>query len=665
MSIWGEIKRRKVFQVAAVYAVVAWLLIQIVATVEEPLSLPDWFDTSVIVLMAVGFPITLIISWAFNLTPEGLVRDQGGRAQSAGRTIEYFLIGLVLIAVGWVIYRVELATDSAIGPPRSITRAAATTRVELTLDVPTAGFGRRIAISPDGRWIAYAGGESAISTRLFVRRADELEVRAVPGTVGARSPDFSPDSEWIVFTSGKGLMKVRVEGGPAIVLHTGQGTDPSWGRDGFVYFDGGLNSTRINRVPESGGQVETLLETNEAVGQPVPLPDGSGVLFTTFRSLGDSDVPLLDLETGEERALVSPGVHARYVPSGHLVYGHASGALMAVPFDLERHEVTGDPVPVIPRVDVSRTSGDTQFAVSDAGTALYLTGSSLSGLRLALVSLTGAVDLLPVTAAPTPALTPRFSPDGGRIAFQDRGQIHVFDLELGTNAPLTFAGRNQYQVWSPDGAFLVFRSATRGLMRVATDGSAPAEALATPGIEGNPEAWSHDGAVLLYRNPADLQVLHLGESVSSAPYLVSEWNEYAAALSPDGRFAAYASDESGAFEVYVRTFPTPGARYQVSVDGGVEPVWAPEASRIYYRQRDTLQAARIELEPQFHVLGRETVLSDLSDFPRWEFSASYDVHPDGDRFVFFTNGRDAGEGDDAVLTVVTNWFEELSERMSQ
>jgi serine/threonine-protein kinase len=452
------------------------------------------------------------------------------------------------------------------GPAPSPPPAAATTRVDLALDVPTAGFQRRVAISPDGRWIAYAGGASAVSTQLFVRRADQPEVRPLPGTEGAHGPDFSPDGAWIVFDSFEGLKKIPVEGGPVLVLHPATRTsrDPSWGRDGFVYFAGAPGGTGVYRVPETGGEAETLLETGEALRHPVPLPDGSGVLFTAFRSLGDADVRLLDLGTGEARTLVSPGVHARYLPTGHLVYGHESGALMAVPFGLGRHEVTGSPAPVLPEVAVSVVSGVTQFAVSDGGTAVYLTDASLGRLRLALVGVAGEVDLLPVTAAPgQPA--PRFSPDGRRIAFADQGQIHMFDFELGTNAPLTFEGRSAYPVWSRDGRSLVFRRTGTGMMSVAADGSAPPEPLTTPAIEGNPEAWLRDGTQLLYRNPADLYVLTLGDSISSAPYLQGEWNEYAAAVSPDGRFAAYASDESGAFEVYVRSFPTPGARYQVSV----------------------------------------------------------------------------------------------------
>jgi serine/threonine-protein kinase len=559
---------------------------------------------------------------------------------------------------------VALALWGWFGPAPPAPPAAATTRVDLALDEPTAGFGRRVAISPDGRWIAYVGGASAVSTQLFVRRADQPDVYALPGTEGASAPDFSPDGTWIVFNTREGLAKVPVEGGPVLVLHpaTRMRSDPSWGRDGFAYFGGGPSRTRgLFRVPETGGEAETLLETGEDLRHPVPLPDGSGVLFTAFRSLGDADVRLLDLETREARTLLSPGVHARYVPSGHLVYGHVSGTLMAVPFDLGRHEVTGSPAPVLPEVAVSAVSGTTQFAVSDGGTAVYLAGASLGGLRLALVGVAGEVDLLPVTAAPgQPA--PRFSPDGRRIAFEDQGQIHTFDLELGTNAPLTFEGRSRYPVWSRDGRFLVFRG-SGGMMSVAADGSAPPEPLTTPAIEGNPEAWSRDGTQLLYRNPADLYVLTLGDSISSAPYLEGEWNEYAAAVSPDGRFAAYASNESGAFEVYVRSFPTPGARYPVSVGGGGEPVWAPDGSRIYYRQGDALLATRVALEPDFRVLGRETVLSDLSGFARWEFSASYDVHPDGDRFVFFRTSGDAAAGGDAALTIVTHWFEELRERV--
>jgi serine/threonine-protein kinase len=577
-------------------------------------------------------------------------------AGGGGGRLAWGVAALAVLMAAWGWLRPEPET-----PP------APAVRVAETLVETTGGSGRRVAVSPDGRWLAFSsGGDQA----LRVRRADQTEWRALPGTEGAQQPHFSPAGDWVAFNGRDGLKKTPVEGGPVLSLFDGDGANPQWGTDGFIYFTGAApDGSGVVRVPESGGTPELLVD-DPIARYASPLPDGSALLYTHFPGLPTAEIRLVDLASREVRTLLTPGANADYVEPGYIVYGHGSQTVMAVPFDLGTREITGPEGPLLPGVAVY-TGGATQFAVSDNGTAVYLpSGSSAGSWRLAMVDLDGTVQELPVTASPE-RRTPRFSPDGRSIAFDDEGQIHVFDQELGTNAPVTFDGNAYYAVWNPGGDSLTFTNGA--VVRVVpADASGIPEVLLEPGELGGlfPHAWSPDGSFLVVRaatGGAAIGDLHVFDAAASTvtPYLVGEWAEVAASLSPDGRWLAYASEESGESEVYVRSFPEPGARFQVSSGGGVEPVWAPDGEALYYRRGDELVAASVAVDPGFRVLGREPILDDLREMPQQGFAASYDVHPDGDRFLFFLGAVEEGVDVDRTLYVVTNWFEELKERMGE
>ena len=461
-----------------------------------------------------------------------------------------------------------------------------------------------------------------------------------------------------------------MEGGPVLSLFEGGGANPQWGTDGFIYFTADTpEGSGVIRVPESGGTPELLVEDPTA-RYASPMPDGSALLYTHFSALTTSEIRVVDLVSGEVRTLLTPGVNADYVEPGYIVYGHGSQTVMAVPFDPESLEVTGPEGPLLPGVAVY-TGGATQFAVSDKGTAVYLpSGSSDGTWRLAVVDMDGAMEELPVTASPE-RRTPRFSPDGRFVAFDDGGRVHVFDQELGTNAPVTFEGEAFYPAWTPDGASLTFTDGS-AVWTVSADASGTPELVLEPGDLGGvyPHAWSPDGNLLVVRAASGAQALgdlYLLDAATStvAPYLLGDWAEVAPSISPGGRWLAYASDESGEYEVYVRSFPEPGARFQVSSGGGEEPVWAPDGQTLYFRRGDELVAASVTVDPDFRVLGREPILDDLGNMPVQEFAASFDVHPDGDRFIFFLGQEEEGVEVDRTLYVVTNWFTELRERMGE
>jgi serine/threonine-protein kinase len=550
--------------------------------------------------------------------------------------------------------------------PAAEAPSAPAVRVAESLEEASAGNGRRVAVSQDGRWLAYSSGSGE---GLRVRRSDQDGWRTLPGTQTALQPSFSPTGDWLAFSFRDGLRKTPVEGGPVLILFEGSAANPHWGSDGFIYFTGdGPNGSGVFRVPESGGTPELLVDDPAARYASV-LPDGSAVLYTHFLGLTTAEIRLVDLASDEMTTLLMPGANANYVEPGYIVYGHGSQTLMAAPFDVEAREVTGPEGPVLPGVAVF-SGGATQFAVSANGTAVYLPGGSESGtLRLAVVDLEGGVQDLPVLATPE-RRTPRFSPDGRFIAFDDGGQIRVFDQELGANAPLTFEGAEIYPVWNPDGTSVTY-SKSGWIEVVSADASGTPEVLLEAGSLGSvfPHAWSSDAGLLVVRGAlggatGDLHVFDAATSTLT-PYLLGEWDELAASLSPGGRWLAYASDESGEAEIYVRSFPEPGARFQISSGGGEEPVWSPDGETLYYRRGDELVAASVATEPEFRVLGREPVLTDLSQMPQQGYSASYDVHPDGDRFIFFRGQLDPDFNPDVTLYVVTNWFTELRERMGE
>src|SRR6185369_10320352 len=346
-------------------------------------------------------------------------------------------------------------------------------------------------------------------------------------------------------------------------------------------------------VPAAGGPITRVpvSDSGSRLHRPELLPDGRSILITRFTPTTQK-IGIIDRATGKLTILVDNGTHAHYVPTGHLIFGRFGGGLFAVPFDLRRRTVTGPATPVLDGVMVLG-GGAVQFAVADNGTAVYLSGSDERGDQVALVEPDGKERVL------TPRgnyWTPRFSPDGNRIvvsAGKGSDALYLIDARLGTLTRLTFTGDDAWPIWSPDGKSVTFFSRraapdTTGLYRVPADGSAPPRLLFPAGrIPGAPTGrstvvpgrgpatvipgrWSRDGLHLLYAwddsaRSGNIDILSVaGDSVTSRPYLHESWTEWDPDLSPDGRWVAYASNEAGNFEVFVRGLPIPGAKYQVS-----------------------------------------------------------------------------------------------------
>jgi len=584
----------------------------------------------------------------------------------AGVTATAILLG----AWGWL--RNSPATD-----PPVVTR--------FTLDLGqvalAAAPGRLFDVAPDGSAFVILGTDSTGLEKLFLRRGqDALPPVPLLGTEGARNPVFSPDGEWVAFAQNGDLKKVRVSGGTP--LEIARGANPMqlhWGAgDRIVFSLGGQGRAGIYTVAGSGGTPVLVSGTDSVANRllwPELLPDGRTALVTLWRTDSPLEIGVLDLVSGDVTVVIEEGTHAHYLPTGHLAYGHPSGGVFAVAFDLRTHSVTGNPVPVLEDVAVFGGSamfsgGAAQFAVSSTGLVIT-SGTDEGRTELVRVDTAGRVTPIPAEALSNPG--PRFSPDGRFIAYEDgpmgtQRDIYVYDQETGTRVRLTHEGLNRYATWSPDSSWIYFGSQREGspygdTYRRRADGSGDIEWLTW--LEG-PEwiqAILPDGQLLVRTTTTsgankNLLIMTPGDSVAT-PFLADSWNEEAAKVSPDGRWVAYTSDDTGVDEVYVTSFPGNSGGSKVSEGGGTEPVWDPDGHRLFYRTGDALIAAVVSTGSLFTVTGRKELFR--GSFARYPLFAQYDIHPDGTWFVMFRGAANTG----SHLVVAVNWFSELRERMGE
>ncbi|MGH7536403.1 MAG: hypothetical protein ACREMG_12610, partial [Gemmatimonadales bacterium] len=380
----------------------------------------------------------------------------------------------------------------------------------------------------------------------------------------------------------------------------------------------------------------------------------------------DSQIVVQPAGGGERRVLIQGGTLARYAPSGHLIYARA-GALMAVPFDLRRMEVTGEPVPLVEGVRQAST-GAAQFALAGLTWLAYVPG----GLQpnegsLVLVDRQGKAAPLPAPARPY--FSPRVSPDGQRLVLEIAGastDLYLYDLADGRLTRLTFEASNTFPVWTPNGQRVAFQSNRAGPLNLfwkRADGSGPEERLTTGEHADNPNSWSPDGRLLAYHRVhpetgRDIWVVPVDGDREPRLFLSGPANEGTPAFSPDGRWLAYTSDESGRIEVYVQPFPGPGGRWQVSNGGGSEPVWSRNGREMFFWQGDRMMAVPVSGSSEF-AAGRPALLFE-GHYERPFARPNYDVYPDGLRFVMIKGSEQESRAH--RLNAVLNWPLELARR---
>jgi serine/threonine-protein kinase len=570
-------------------------------------------------------------------------------------------IGSIVALVAWSVLRGEEPTEGPVPVPLRTGVSGFEVRA-------AANSGLRLAIAPDGSQIVVSSEVGTGDDRLFIRSAGDRSFSEVPGTTGAGEPGFSPDGAWLVYEQLGQIYRREVAGGPAPVRVTA-GNDPHWGLDSLLVYSGPQGLASISPF---GGASRLIVPSEVAAGdRPWLLPDGEAIVFQGEGAEG-ARLMLAELPSGQVVDLGIDGSNPRYAASGHLVYGHPSQVLMAVPFDLARHRVAGAPTTVLPSVLVY-AGGWTQFSVSNTGTAIYALGGPEVdlGLRFALVDENGEE-----RPSPLPEGTyrmPRFSPDGRTILYDQADQIRVWDRVSGGDRTLARGGQTDFAIWSTDGQYVYFSSrrggtAGRDVFRVSASGSDEPVQLFQRAGDQIPVSASPDGSRLLlndFSQEGGLDLLMLVQGSSSdatiEDFLVGPWNELMAAISPDGERVAYVSDESGTPEVYVRAFPSAERPVRLSDGGGGHPVWAPDSRAVYYLDLEGEAVWRVALESTMRERAFATGPGWRRDSADWPVT-NWDVHPDGREFVVVQAREDPDrDGDVPVLQVeiVTNWFTEL------
>jgi serine/threonine-protein kinase len=541
-----------------------------------------------------------------------------------------------------------------------------------------------VAISADGNTVAYLAA-TAKGSVLFVRRIDQLDAVAIPGVEpNAYAPFLSPDGRWVGYVhEGRAglamtLRKVAVDGGSSIELANGPINGASWTPNGDIVFG---QRGPLGRVPSAGGEARYLTELQPgeiAHRYPEVLPGGRAILFAAFSGLGSDDATIeaLTLATGERKVLVRGASQPRYTPSGHLVYAVGS-TLRAVAFDPERLELRGEPVPVQENVRRGQV-GAAQYAVSASGALVYIRSVSSENV-LMWVDRDGREE--PISAPPRAYVCPRLSPDGTRIAAAtlgsedprsqlaaDERDLWIWDLGRETEARLTNSPAAEGSpVWSADGRRIFHSSAlTTGWEVVVrdADGSGDPVRIFQSSVFLAPQALTADSGGLLAvrgtdsRPPFDIVRLDAAGKADPEVLLDEEWSFATPELSPDGRYLAYASDESGTSEVFVRPFPSLGSgRWQVSSGGGTRPLWSRDGREIFFLDASNhLAAATVTRRDGGLAIGRPAVLFETGYYVG-SGARTYDVSLDGTRFLMIKAASPDGSGQRIVY--VQNWFDEL------
>jgi serine/threonine-protein kinase len=541
---------------------------------------------------------------------------------------------------------------------------------------------KAMAISADGRFFVYSAIEEnpgpQVKPQLYLRRMDQGEAKPIAGTEGGINPFLSPDNRWVGFWAGGKLKKVPVDGGvPATLYDAARIFGASWGPDNSIVFASGYEGLSI--VSADGGMAKSLTlpdPKREASIHRLPswLPNGKAVLFTVMRYAWDSqpELALLDLDTREWRVLLPDAADAKYVSTGHLVFLR-QGTLMAVRFDLANLQLIGQPSPVAGNIMQAlvpwsaQNTGAGQFDVSESGSLVYAAGGVLPDLENSLVWIDQRGFEQPVMLLKMPSQAPRLSPDGRRIVYVTSGRewrIFIYDLSTGTNSRLTHEGMSSRAIWTPDGKRIVFlwqEALGMSLFSQPYDGSLPMERLTTSQYNQYPGSWSSDGKTLALveeRLNYDQDILLLEASSGRVmPFLNSQFNETYPEFSPDGRWIAYASDESARNEVYVRPFPGPGMKHQVSSQGGIQPLWARNGRQLFYRWEDQVWAVDVRTDGGFST-GKPRLLFERSGYSPGSPTRNYDLSLDGQRFLMVKlEQREPAPVTELIL--VQNWFEEL------
>jgi len=566
--------------------------------------------------------------------------------------------------------------------PRQLTRFALTMPEG---EVHRTSFNSRLGISRNGRLLAFntvTGG----APRLYLRSLEDLDSKLLKEAPGGFAPFFAPDDRWLGFIAASGIRRAALTGGAPLVVCTVQPGfgGATWADDDTIYLvaetPGGLL-----RVPSAGGQPTELAPIAAASGDfmfkfPHALPGGKAVLLTvasaSIDSFDDARIEAVSVDSGKRKVLIEGGTFPRYA-AGHLLYAR-NGALLAVRFDPDRLEVTGQPFTVMEGILMSRDTGQSNFDIAATGDLTFIPGTAEGGARtLVWVDRNGKAENVPLPARSY--LHPSLSPDGHKLALEIEGSshdIHVYDFASGVLSNITTDGISHWPVWSPDGRDIGYRAGPMGrfqLWQVPADRSRAPQQLPASGASQSTGSYSPDGRAMAYTDttmtpgvPPRVRIVPLEGDRTPRPLDDSKYAQGSPKFSPDGRWLAYCSNESGKPQVYVQALPGPGAKVQVSNDGGTDPVWRRSGGELFYRNGDSMMAVSVTTSPAFRSerprelwKGHYSHGMSSSCGPAGPTSSNYDVTTEGERFLMIKDD----DQDSAVsrqVVVVLGWAEELS-----
>lgn len=583
------------------------------------------------------------------------------------------LIPLTLVAgagIGWLISRQTGAGGSMTQPVMRFGTPFESITVTGEWNQP------RVAVAPDGSSIVYAVRPANGQSQLYLRRLDRLGDVVLGGTEGATSPFFSADGKFVAFFAGGQLKKVSLGDGTTQALLDGPAFGGAWGgawgNDDTILISGPGFSRGLIRVSSSGGapQEATRLGPGEAQHRwPSLSPDGRVVVYATSNSTGpgleEPHIVAESLDSGKREILPVEATSAMFAPGGrHLLFAR-NGALTTAAFDPDRLSIRGSPVPFIDGV-VQSSTGAAQVSASSSALA-YLQGAAETR-RLVWVNREGQVE--PIEAPPRLYVHPRLSPDGQTIAVAitepTKNDIWTVDLSTGRVSRVTIEGSNAYPIWTPDGRKITYVSNRQGqapnVFWKNADGTGPEERLITSPNTQVTETWHRDGKTLLLveRRPDtgwDILTLSVHGDRRQAAFLATQFQETTPQISPTGRFLSHGSNETGAGELFVHSFPDPRVKRQVTTGGGSQSAWKKDERELYYRAGNAMMVAEVTTEPELRI-GKPRVLF------RGEFAniqgKNYDVTPDGRRFLMV---RSEESPPPKEVTIVLNWMEELKSRL--
>lgn len=681
LNLFEELKRRNVFRVAVAYTIVGWVLVQVANTFFPALRLPDWTITLVAGLVILGFPVALLLAWAYQITPSGIkptaeVQTRQGPFRASEQRLNYAILGLVALAVALIIvdrYVLGAGFGREAFPgysgfdSRPVVAGSVLLSPTATLASGAAAIGfdnLLIAISPDSSWLVYAGlGQSG--SLLYRRRLDQLAPpEPIAGTEGAIHAFFSPDGRSVGFLTDDRLKRVTLEGNNVQTIATMRNPVRGfWIEDEWIYVADEQGFDLV-RVRATGGELETVIDRSSARISDVLLGGRKALAAQIGDSVSEdyADIVLVDLKSGELHPLGLSGFDARMAPSGHLLFAR-NGNVLAARFDEGSGTVEGQAALVLQEAAVDSLFGQAQVAWSPSGTLAYVPGKD-RGIGL-VVSVDRQNVEHPLPIAPQKFSVLDLSDDDRELAVHIadvKDYVWIYDVARQEGRKLAGSEGFGSPKFSPSG-MLAFSSVDAApgtrLMRASTDGSVLSHVNDIPDAIGMVSDWSPEGDLLAISDWANGGIgLMRGDGRDEVRWLSRHRGDWGAVFSPDGRWIAYSSNQTGRYEIWIRSAGDGNPRRQLSVNGGLEPVWCP-CGKVFFRRGNQFWASEVRMDDGLSFGPEELhfAVSDFLDTP----GRSYDVSSDG-QTLYTVKRAEPSLGD--RIHLLANWLDNLDRSLT-